>query len=364
MAPTILPTYLVLLVLVLLAYYGTWHLLNTNGTAAMMIHIRDHGPHVLPGTSAPLRRTYTGIEAIDYQLTVLALFFWEILDGSRPDAVLQGFHFTGQFGAAYGLLMIESLRGGNKWRIVSLAVIWGLLIQNLSYALCAPVYSIIHLASSPTARKATTQNIQGEGRLVLAIIPGLIFGYILPAKAMALPAPVDISFDHKQLWMSAWQVFPIFVATVQYPISVLVPREAVPWRSACRLTYGFLLILATCTHLMAFTTTMLDNELSLAQVFLPKAFTNEYHVSSIGEGAHLLLQYDQIVGSMAMLLWSYQLYQETTTSQDTTIFLPNPAISIIAFILITGPIGCATALIWYRDEMVLRSKERSARKQI
>lgn len=90
-----------------------------NGTINMMEHIRDTVPPVLPGTDALLKQYYIGIRAVDYQLTVLTLFFWEMVDGSMPHASLNAFRFGGQMVAAWGLLMIESARNGNKGRLVS-----------------------------------------------------------------------------------------------------------------------------------------------------------------------------------------------------------------------------------------------------
>ena len=85
-----------------------------------MAKIRDVGPRHLPGTEEPLKTTYVGIETVDYQLTVLDLFFWELVDGSRPDASLFCYHFAGQVFSGWALLMIESMRKGNLWRSISL----------------------------------------------------------------------------------------------------------------------------------------------------------------------------------------------------------------------------------------------------
>lgn len=111
---------LCLVKLCLAGLYTTWYLFSYNGTHSLMIRVRDVGPHNLPGTNAPLKRSYTGIGKLDYQLTVLALFFWELIDGSRPNASLLCFHFTGQITAGWGLLMMEALRTGNRTRIISL----------------------------------------------------------------------------------------------------------------------------------------------------------------------------------------------------------------------------------------------------
>ena len=101
-------------------YYGTWYLLLNNGTTDYMAHIRDVGPRLLPGTKEPVRTVYTGVPAIDYQLTVLALFFWENVDGSNPAASLFCFYFATQVACGWGLLMIEGLRYGNRGTLISL----------------------------------------------------------------------------------------------------------------------------------------------------------------------------------------------------------------------------------------------------
>ena len=110
------------LLLSAVGFYFTWYMWLNNGTADRMARIRDVGPRILPGTTAPLRTSYTGIKPIDYQLTVLCLFFWELIDGSQPNASLLCFHFAGQLAAGWGLLMVEKLRSGNKGRIITLQV--------------------------------------------------------------------------------------------------------------------------------------------------------------------------------------------------------------------------------------------------
>lgn len=109
-----------LLLLCAAGFYGTWYLLMNNGTSEYMSQIRDVGPPILPGTDEPLKTVYIGVPAIDYQLTVLTLFFWKLVDGSHSSASLFSFHFATQVACGWGLLMIEGLRRGHRWRIVSL----------------------------------------------------------------------------------------------------------------------------------------------------------------------------------------------------------------------------------------------------
>ena len=109
-----------LLLLSAAGFYSTWYLLMNNGTVDQMKRIRDIGPQLLPGTQEPIKTSYAGIEAIDSQLGVLTVFFWGMVDGSLPNASLFSFYFGGQLVAGWCLLLMESLRNGNRWRIVSL----------------------------------------------------------------------------------------------------------------------------------------------------------------------------------------------------------------------------------------------------
>lgn len=114
---------IVQLLLSALGVYFTWYLYMNNGTYDRIVRDRNAVPLILPGTAAPLKIIYTCIGWIDDQLIVLCLFFWELVNGSQPNASLLCFHFAGQIAAGYGLLMIEKSRSGNKGRrIITLQV--------------------------------------------------------------------------------------------------------------------------------------------------------------------------------------------------------------------------------------------------
>ena len=113
-------TQLLLTLTFTIGVYATWYLISYNGTAELMRDVRIRGPHIVPGTKAPLKRVFTGIGTLDHQLTVLTLFFWEVVDGSMPNASLFCFGFAGQAVAAWTVIYIEGRRASNRWRIISL----------------------------------------------------------------------------------------------------------------------------------------------------------------------------------------------------------------------------------------------------
>ena len=99
-------------------YYTTWYFILNNGTTDHTAHSRKLG--LLPGTKEAVRTVYTGVPVIDHQLVFLTLFFWEIANGSNPSASLFSFYFATQVACGWGLLMVEGLRHGNRWSLISL----------------------------------------------------------------------------------------------------------------------------------------------------------------------------------------------------------------------------------------------------
>lgn len=106
-----------------LAGYGTWYLFLNNGAAARVNDVLATKVPTLPGTVFPLKTSYTGVKIVDEQLTVLTIAFWEVVDGSMPNLSLYSFMFAGKFGSLYLLFLAESVRKGNRGRVVSLYVL-------------------------------------------------------------------------------------------------------------------------------------------------------------------------------------------------------------------------------------------------
>jgi hypothetical protein len=75
---------------------------------------------LFPGTRDSLLKFYTGVKPLDSHLSGLVTFFAPVVDLRNGDLTLSGVFGLGQFGAAWALMMLESLRFGNKARIVSL----------------------------------------------------------------------------------------------------------------------------------------------------------------------------------------------------------------------------------------------------
>jgi len=110
---------LLLPTLSILGAFGTWVLGYRNGTFKQIFDVLAQDAPFLPGSADPLVRNYTRVGFVDHQLQVLVTFFAPVVDPKNPELTLFSVLGLGQFGAAWTLLMLESMRMGNKGKVVS-----------------------------------------------------------------------------------------------------------------------------------------------------------------------------------------------------------------------------------------------------
>lgn len=90
-----------------------------NGYIASLLHLRDHGPYVLPGSSIPILTSFTGISIVDKALTLAGVMFANVTDGSAPASSLYGFQFAGQLVPMFTIMLVEAARRGNGGNVMS-----------------------------------------------------------------------------------------------------------------------------------------------------------------------------------------------------------------------------------------------------
>jgi len=95
-------------------------LVYCNGYIDALLRLRDHGPHVLPGSNITILKRFTGIGLLDKALVLAGVMFANVTDGSTPQLSLYGFQFAGQLVPMFTVMMIEAARRGNKGNIISL----------------------------------------------------------------------------------------------------------------------------------------------------------------------------------------------------------------------------------------------------
>ena len=198
----------------------------------------------------------------------------------------------------------------------------------------------------------------------------MILGFVLPTILMSLPAPSIIDYDLKQWLMTFWQFFPVWVSAVQGVVPYLLPKfgegnvESNALRSMRGLYAGLLTMAGigqASTITLMLTSTLFPGlfapkfvgVFNLSKVFLPAAVSPSTKMPSIGAGALLLLQYDHLIGSTSVALWSTVLFANTYRNGATKQSVALMIIGGVIMMALTGPLGYATACVWARDELII-----------
>ncbi|KAI0004784.1 hypothetical protein F4779DRAFT_599396 [Xylariaceae sp. FL0662B] len=388
--------------LVLIYIFGAsslYGLLFRNGCYEALLKLRDEGPHHLPGSSNPILTRYTGISFLDRLLTLATVVFANVTDGSSPALSLYAFHFAGQYLAILLVLAIEGLRAGNRSTLLRFFPLWGCAMQITSYGCTMPLYGVLHLITSPTARDtrlSPLELISTSNLLDLSVLPqAFILGYVIPAILMSLP----FSSNRLHQWFGGlWQGSPIWVAAIQQVLVIRLAKhrqlhyihngqrishsdskKRLPTEnpeSALSLVrahedyllsrcYSFafafcllsqfipiILIMATTLFPTAFSPELRE-AWTLYNVFLPPPFYSTEKMKSMATGMHDFFLYDQYVGSTAAIVWATTLY---VTSRETTMIMKSwikLASGVTGLSLLAGPAGAVVWLMWERDQTIL-----------
>lgn len=261
----------------------------------------------------------------------------------------------------------------------------GILVQNFAYAVMIPIYLIIYLSTSPLILSRHVGDFVADNAAIAALPISMALGYVIPAILMSLPAPSVITFEHKQVFMAIWQMFPLWVAILQAGLPYLranfieTPTQSVrssrmPHLSSMRLLYTALLVVAGIGQISTMTLLAISKcfpnlfapgysgAFNPSNVFKPAAISPSTKMPSIGSGAVLLLQYDELVGSTSMAVFSSVIFfiaHKITRSSQSLASILAYGFSALVF---AGPLGYAVACIWARDELIALEAEHEDKK--
>ncbi|KAI9038266.1 uncharacterized protein KD926_010922 [Aspergillus affinis] len=364
---------IILLLLSISVFYTIFYFAEING--AHKLSLDAIAAKKLPGTDETLRTVYTGFEGLDRLLTVLTTFFWPMADGSHPGLTLHSIGFSGTFGSAWVLVTLESWRRGNSWTFAAFPTIFGLTAQVLTFAFATPLYCLVQLLTSTTARKPTVETIRVP-RAVLNALPFVfIIGYTVPSTLMILPLSETITADLKQIFIAIWQPWPAYIAILSTLVHFVFTPFIANDRStdggratlrAFRRVYAFAFANTAITHLISWIVT-------LATVVAPAVIDDSYkeslhplnvydiplpwgspllQVETLGQGVHAFLRWDYLIGSAGVLAWAISLYKASHLAVYGRVGWFGLVVKTVLLSVFTGPVGAAVELMWERDELV------------
>lgn len=258
---------------------------------------------------------------------------------------------------------------------------WGVFVQNAAYAVIIPYWCIAYLSTSRIVSSRRVSEYLVDVPNLAGIAISMVLGYVLPTILMSLPAPSIIDYDLKQWLMTFWQFFPVWVSVVQGVVPYLLPKPGEASRvsdihmlMSMRILYAGLIttagigqastmtFLATSKFFPELFTPEFVGVFNPSNVFLPATISPSTKVPSIGAGAFLLLQYDHLIGSTSMALWSTVLFVNTYRNGATYQSVGLMIVGGIIMMALTGPLGYATACIWARDELIIAEAEADGKK--
>ncbi|KAF7718161.1 Uncharacterized protein PECH_005614 [Penicillium ucsense] len=350
------------------ALYAIFYFAHINGLDELAGEAVASGK--LPGVNAPIRTHFTGVKPIDHVLTVLTAFFYPFLDGQSPALLLHGVGFSGAFGAAWTLVVLESWRRGNAGTVAAYPAIFGLVAQLMTFAFATPLLLGLHLGCSVTARRPTADNIQVP-RVVLAVLPFVfLIGYMVPTQTMVLPAPSTISIDMKQLAIAFWQPWPAYVSILTtaacYALSPFFHKSHRTSMSSLRWVYASAFANATIAHLITLVVSVASlvapaifnpqhvNQLHPSKVFVIAFPWSGARVQTVAEGVHYFLRWDHLIGSVGVLLWACKLFTVAHKQILSTVSVTGLLVKVALLTVVSGPVGAAVELMWERDELVFK----------
>ena len=253
-------------------------------------------------------------------------------------------------------------------------------MQVASFALLAPLYLLIDLFTSPGTASISPEDHLPNAASLLAVPSSILAGYIFPSILMALPAPSIVSRDRKQLLMSIWQVFPLWVGISHQVVARLLAGYISDGQKvrlvAQRAVYLFAVLLAIVTHISTFAVVgvstlfpdlfvvQYNGAFNFASTFVIDGLMQPAQVRAIGEGAHLFLQNDEFTGVTAMALWAFALVSVSWPEHSWQANLLSFSLIAIGATVITGPVGAAAILLWMRDEKVIKDYAKRAETEV
>lgn len=239
-------------------------------------------------------------------------------------------------------------------------------------AIAGPIFLFIHLTTSST-RFPQAEDLNIDLYHLQALPFSIAIGLIAPTILMSLPAPTYLSPLQKTNLVRLWQFFPVLSNLAQFLFSHILRytspainissggKLAKLRLSAVRRAYVFGIVCSGLAHIATLGVSLsasffpslfgadVVRFLQPGYVFVPTSPFSSTKVSSIGEGAHWFLQWDDIIMCSAFLIWACAINSNVVRGGKSR--LVN-FVRFLAASLVVGPGGSAMLAMWETEEVV------------
>ncbi|KAK2016820.1 hypothetical protein LZ32DRAFT_601219 [Colletotrichum eremochloae] len=325
---------------------------------------------------------FTSSKAMDGMLTMLVRFFQPIITGKDPALTLFCAFFAGQVLAVQVLIQLEGLRAGNKGKLISYTTYWGFGWQLCTVGITLPLYFLLYIYTSaiPDAvgPKAFAAAISVDPVQTRAVLWSVALGTGLPTLLAALPPPRVIAPRTSEIFLAAWQAFPLWTGIAQLASSRtiaflgLVPRAETPTAAWARTSKELNRVYVSVLPVVALVSYGVFGYVvfwaargapapaveMLKQMFVPPSPFSRAKMASLEKGILGFLQWDMYCASLAMWTWVVYVAYRRKGARGAAADLGKLAM----WSPVVGPCGAALAVVWERDVEAL--KEFGEKKEV
>lgn len=344
-----------------------WTAGKVNGTWGLVREaVQSHSASLSSGVEVPLRQDFTGIGPIDGIFKSLVTVFLPVVaNTSRPEQILQGFYFLASILPIMAILAVEGYRPRNKWTLLAIPSVWGVLFQLRGIGLIAPLYFVMSLFHSSSAGYFTPSSRTIPESTARALLPALFIGFIMPTIMMFFPLPDALSAQ--QIFIALWQPSPVYVIMFTEILSRIIKRKGnsatlkskshaergsldMPYLQTVYMAVGSI---SACVHFGFVMKWMFSGTEFISRAFIP--WNSFAEVSHLADGIFIFFQNDFLLLATAAMLWClvsiWDLYRVGISNVSWQLGFA----CLVFGCIVVGP-GATAAAVWYwREEILSRT---------
>ncbi|KAJ5295636.1 hypothetical protein N7508_010457 [Penicillium antarcticum] len=338
-----------------------------NGTWALLRQALKKGTiPSLGDTEVPLRRVYTGLPSIDLVLQTLVTFFSPAVGNlSRPEQPLQVLYFLASIVPLMAIFTVEGYRPRNRWTLLAIPSVWGILYQLRGIGVIAPIYFAVstYISSPITYFSPSSRNlIPSTARSILLAV---LIGYFLPSMMLFFPlenAPVT-----RQAFIALWQPVPVYVVLLTEVFSRIIKcveksksiRPSTDSKlnldlPSLQMLYAVTGCIAACFHLALLASWYVSSSEFLIRAFIP--MDSFVEVSTLADGIFVFFQNDFLLVAAASLLWCWSSVWDLYRMGILNFSMWVALVALIIGSVAVGP-GATVAAVWYWREGVMSQRK-------
>ncbi|KAK2616308.1 hypothetical protein QQS21_000742 [Conoideocrella luteorostrata] len=193
--------------IILWAVILTPSLLGASIIAPLVNQWHEKSLYQFKGKSVPLKNEFYGIQMLDRICADIAAVFGLLQFHEESHYYWHSLDFLAQYGAVYGILMLESSKKGYRSRLLLRTIAVITLSQCTNSGLLLPIYFyFLHTSSNLKSLKHESASLEQNSASALAVLPTVALAFYAPHFGSFL----DPDFAARHWWNWLWQPFPVW----------------------------------------------------------------------------------------------------------------------------------------------------------